>query len=55
MPPMWMNPVGDGPNDRGLSRYHIRRQVESSLSRLGVDHLDMYLIHEPDPDTPGSG
>src|SRR5438128_3407775 len=46
------NPVGDGPNDRGLSRYHIRRQVESSLSRLGVDHLDMYLIHEPDPTTP---
>jgi aryl-alcohol dehydrogenase-like predicted oxidoreductase len=46
------NPVGDGPNDRGLSRYHIRHQVESSLSRLGVDHLDMYLIHEPDPSTP---
>jgi aryl-alcohol dehydrogenase-like predicted oxidoreductase len=46
------NPVGDGPNDRGLSRYHIRRQIEASLSRLGVDHLDMYLIHEPDPTTP---
>lgn len=46
------NPVGDGPNDRGLSRRHIFRQVEASLKRLGVDHLDMYLIHEPDPTTP---
>ena len=46
------NPVGHGPNDRGLSRRHIMRQVESSLKRLGVDHLDMYLIHEPDPETP---
>jgi aryl-alcohol dehydrogenase-like predicted oxidoreductase len=46
------NPVGDGPNQRGLSRRHIMRQIEASLSRLGVDHLDMYLIHEPDPTTP---
>ncbi len=46
------NPIGDGPNDRGLSRRHIRRQVEASLRRLGVDHLDMYLIHEPDRETP---
>ena len=46
------NPVGEGPNDRGLSRRHIFRQVDSSLRRLGVDHLDMYLIHEPDPQTP---
>ncbi len=46
------NPVGDGPNDRGLSRRHIMQQVEASLKRLGVDYLDMYLIHEPDPDTP---
>jgi aryl-alcohol dehydrogenase-like predicted oxidoreductase len=46
------NPVSDDPNHRGLSRLHILRQVESSLRRLGVDHLDMYLIHEPDPDTP---
>ncbi|UCH24646.1 MAG: aldo/keto reductase [Trueperaceae bacterium] len=45
-------PVGDGPNDRGLSRRHIKRQVETSLKRLGVDHLDLYLIHAPDPDTP---
>jgi aryl-alcohol dehydrogenase-like predicted oxidoreductase len=46
------NPVGDGPNDWGLSRRHIFQQVEASLRRLGVDHLDMYLIHEPDPQTP---
>jgi aryl-alcohol dehydrogenase-like predicted oxidoreductase len=46
------NPVGDGPNDRGLSRRHILRQIETSLKRLGVDYLDMYLIHEPDPSTP---
>src|SRR6266851_4103994 len=46
------NPVGTGPNDRGLSRRHILRQVDASLARLQTDRLDMYLIHEPDPDTP---
>jgi aryl-alcohol dehydrogenase-like predicted oxidoreductase len=46
------NPVGPGPNDRGLSRRHILRQVDASLARLGTDRLDMYLIHEPDPETP---
>ena len=46
------NPVGDGPNDRGLSRRHILRQVDASLARLRTDRLDMYLIHEPDPQTP---
>jgi aryl-alcohol dehydrogenase-like predicted oxidoreductase len=46
------NPVGDGPNDRGLSRRHLKRQVERSLKRLGVERLDMFLIHEPDPETP---
>ena len=46
------NPVGPGPNDRGLSRRSILRQVDASLSRLQTDRLDMYLIHEPDPDTP---
>jgi aryl-alcohol dehydrogenase-like predicted oxidoreductase len=45
------NRVGDGPNDWGLSRRHTMRQIEASLTRLGVDHLDMYLIHEPDPNT----
>ncbi len=46
------NPVGPGPNDRGLSRRHILHQVDESLTRLQTDRLDMYLIHEPDPDTP---
>jgi len=46
------NPVGPGPNDRGLSRRHVLQQVDMSLARLGTDRLDLYLIHEPDPDTP---
>ncbi len=46
------NRVGPGPNDRGLSRRHILRQVDESLARLQTDRLDMYLIHEPDPETP---
>jgi 1-deoxyxylulose-5-phosphate synthase len=46
------NPVGPGPNDRGLSRRHVVQQVDDSLRRLQTDRLDMYLIHEPDPDTP---
>jgi aryl-alcohol dehydrogenase-like predicted oxidoreductase len=45
------NPVGEGPNDRGLSRRHILMQVDASLRRLQTDRLDMYLIHEPDPET----
>src|SRR5437867_535518 len=46
------NRVGAGPNDRGLSRRHILQQVDESLARLQTDRLDMYLIHEPDPETP---
>src|SRR5215467_13169590 len=46
------NPVGPGPNDHGLSRRHILQQVDESLARLQTDRLDMYLIHEPDPETP---
>jgi len=46
------NPVGDGPNDWGLSRRHIMQQVEGSLQRLGTDYLDMFLIHDYDPSTP---
>jgi len=45
-------PVGPGPRDRGLSAAHIARQIDVSLSRLGVDAVAMYLIHHPDPDTP---
>jgi aryl-alcohol dehydrogenase-like predicted oxidoreductase len=43
--------VGD-PNDRGLAPDRIRRQIEGSLQRLGVERIDLYLIHEPDPETP---
>jgi aryl-alcohol dehydrogenase-like predicted oxidoreductase len=46
------NPVAPGPNRRGLSRKHIMQQIDASLARLRTDRLDMYLIHEPDPDTP---
>ena len=47
-----MEPVGAGPNERGLSRRHIFNQVEASLRRLGTDHLDLYYAHHPDPATP---
>ncbi len=46
------NPTGPGPNDRGLSRRHVFDQIDASLARLQTDRLDMYLIHEPDSDTP---
>ena len=45
------NPIGPGPNQRGLSRVHILRQIEASLTRLATDRLDLYLIHEPDSET----
>lgn len=40
--------MGAGPNDLGLSRLHIIRQVEESLKRLGTDYIDLYQIHNPD-------
>jgi aryl-alcohol dehydrogenase-like predicted oxidoreductase len=43
--------LGD-PADRGLSRERIVRELDGSLSRLGVQRVDMYLTHEPDPETP---
>jgi aryl-alcohol dehydrogenase-like predicted oxidoreductase len=43
--------VGD-PADTGLAPERIRRRVERSLERLGVDRIDLYLAHEPDPETP---
>lgn len=45
-------PVGDGPNDRGLSRKHIVESVEGSLGRLRTDYLDLYQCHRFDPEVP---
>ena len=38
-------PMGDGPNDQGLSRYHILREVEASLTRLRTDVIDILYLH----------
>jgi aryl-alcohol dehydrogenase-like predicted oxidoreductase len=43
--------VGD-PGDRGLAPERVRRQLHGSLQRLGVDAVDLYLTHEPDPEVP---
>jgi len=45
-------PTGDAPNQRGLSRKHIRHAIEASLRRLGVDYVDLYQIHRFDYSTP---
>jgi 1-deoxyxylulose-5-phosphate synthase len=44
--------MGDGPNDRGLSRAHIMDAIDASLRRLGTDHVDLYQIHRFDKETP---
>jgi aryl-alcohol dehydrogenase-like predicted oxidoreductase len=46
------NPMGPGPNMRGLSRKHIEQACEASLRRLGVDTIDLYQIHRLDAHTP---
>ena len=45
-------PMSDKPNDRGLSRKHILASVDASLERLGTDHIDLFVIHRFDPETP---
>ena len=46
------NPMGEGPNRRGLSRKWLTQAIEESLRRLGTDHLDVWYLHLPDDDTP---
>jgi voltage-dependent potassium channel beta subunit len=45
-------PMGDGPNDRGLSRKHVIEQCHASLKRLNTDYVDIYYCHRYDPETP---
>jgi len=46
------NPMGEDPNQRGLSRKHIRHAIDDSLRRLGTDYVDLYQIHRLDYSTP---
>lgn len=45
-------PMGDDPNDRGLSRKHIFASIDRSLKRIGTDYIDLYVIHAFDAETP---
>jgi len=47
-----LGPMGEGVNDRGASRFHLLHQIDASLERLGLDHVDLYQIHGWDPATP---
>lgn len=46
------NRMGDGPNDRGLSAFHIRQAAEDSLRRMQTDHIDLYQMHHIERTTP---
>ena len=46
-------PFDDGPNDRGSSRYRIMQAAEGALKRLGVDCIDLFIMHRPDEVLPG--
>lgn len=44
--------MGDGPNQQGASRYHLMQELNASLTRLGLDHVDIYYTHTPDYQVP---
>jgi aryl-alcohol dehydrogenase-like predicted oxidoreductase len=46
------NPMGEGPNQRGLSRRWLMQACDASLRRLATDHIDVYYLHKEDPNTP---
>ncbi len=46
------NRMGETPNERGLSAYHIRKACEDSLRRMQTDHIDLYQMHHVQRDTP---
>ena len=48
----FFNPMGDRPNDSGMSRLHIKQQIEGSMKRLQTDYIDIYYIHHVDHQTP---
>jgi len=45
-------PMSDDPEDRGLSRKHIARSIDRSLTRMGTDYVDLYVVHAFDESTP---
>jgi aryl-alcohol dehydrogenase-like predicted oxidoreductase len=45
-------PMSEDPNDAGLSRQHILASIDRSLKRIGTDHIDLYIVHAFDPQTP---
>jgi aryl-alcohol dehydrogenase-like predicted oxidoreductase len=47
------NPMAEG-EDHGLGPVRVRRQIDTSLQRLGVERVDLYLAHAPDPDVPAA-
>jgi 1-deoxyxylulose-5-phosphate synthase len=46
------SPMGEGPNNRGLSRKHVLAAIDASLKRLGTDYVDLYQIYRWDSTTP---
>ncbi|MFW6152718.1 MAG: aldo/keto reductase [Verrucomicrobiota bacterium] len=47
-----VNKIGDKPNQGGLSRKHLVEECDAALMRMGLDYLDLFFCHRPDPETP---